>query len=76
MVWFNPGAALPGAAPPDPGPEFTQGVAGPDSPARIQSLLNRRPVFRPNHEGGGQRVAISGYFSRHLAPEIRHDCGD
>ena len=76
MVWFNPGAALPVAAPPDPGPEFTQWVAGPDSPDRIQSLLNRRPGSRPNHSGGGQRVAISGYFSRQLALEIPHDGGD
>ena len=76
MVWYIAGAAPPGAAPPDPGPEWMDSVAGHESPDRIRSLLNRRAGTGPHNFGRGQPAAISGYFSRHLVPDLRYDCGD
>ena len=76
MVWVTPRAAPPVAAPPDPGPDWIDSVAGPESPDRIRTLLNRRTGnYSPNF-GRGQLAAINGYYSRHLVPDIRADDGD
>jgi len=69
-------AAPPGAAPPDPGPDFRVSVAGSERPDRICSLLNRRASDGETRAGHGQRAAISGYYSRHLVPDIRSNGGD
>ena len=71
MVRDTPRAALPGAAPPDPGPGFTESVAGLEGPDRIRSLLNSGPDRRQTNPGRERPDAIAGYFRRHIVPAVR-----